>query len=441
TTAGRPRRLTRRRALLAAAGLVATVGAVPLGARLLSSDRDNADTTAGSDSEDTMVTVMLMYMGLTEAERAVYRRWEEDFENSRRLVTVHTTVSDNDYEQKLHAMRQSSSPPDIFISWYSQLARDVADGLLTDLTGLAGAATATMVPPLLDLFRVAGRLYGLPAHCDALGFWYNRRRFEEVALTPPATWAEFLDTVRALRGAGVTPLALAGFEPWACAPYWTYLAMRVAGLEALNTAVRTGDFSAPGFSRAGELLVELAGADPFAPGFATAPYAADQARRVAVGDAAMELAGPWAATMYEDAEPGSSQDIGFFPFPTVEGGVGTDTDVLGTCLGYTVRRGAPREAADLAFFLTEEERQAQMPDMDSGLLPVLRNAPQLLPEGPAREPATLLSRATGFQLSLDRLHSAALNDVVGQQTVQLLTGATTPAEAADAIARAARGIG
>jgi raffinose/stachyose/melibiose transport system substrate-binding protein len=50
-----------------------------------------------------------------------------------------------------------------------------------------------------------------------------------------------------------------------------------------------------------------------------------------------------------------SRPLGFFPFPTVEGGAGDPSDVLGGCDGFAVGKNAPKEVIDFVRFLISIE--------------------------------------------------------------------------------------
>jgi serine/threonine protein kinase len=132
----------------------------------------------------------------------------------------------------------------------------------------------------------------------------------------------------------------------------------------------------------------------------------------------------------------SPDDIGFFPFPTVDGGAGAATEALGYCEGFAVGIHAPQEAVDFALFLAERAQQNAL--LAAGnQLPVLRDSVDQVPEGPVRESAEAITQATGFQLHWDWLTDTALTHAVGEATVRLLTGDTTPSQAAADIGEAA----
>src|SRR5690606_21704716 len=139
--------------------------------------------------------------------------------------------------------------------------------------------------------------YGVPYDMGMVGFWYNKVLFKQAGIErTPRTWTEFLDVVNKLKAAGITPIALAGKAKWPGHFYWTYLAMRIGGLDAMQQAIDTKTCNTPVFIQAGYKLKELTSLEPFQPGFLAADYVTPDGQAAAVGNgrAAMELMGQWA---------------------------------------------------------------------------------------------------------------------------------------------------
>ena len=179
-----------------------------------------------------------------------------------------------------------------------------------------------------------------------VGFWYNKKLFEQAGITePPATWSAFLDAVKKLKAAGITPIALAGKEKWPGHYYWAYLAMRIAGLPALQQAGVDHDFTKPDFVQAGQQLKDLVDLQPFQKGFlgrrATPPLTG-RPRPMANGKAAMELMGQWAPTVQNDCGQGPRRRPGLLPLPGGRGRQGRDH--RGVRRRRRLRRGRRRAA-------------------------------------------------------------------------------------------------
>ena len=51
---------------------------------------------------------------------------------------------------------------------------------------------------------------------------------------PPATWTAFLDDVKKLKAANITPIAVGEKDKWPGHFYWVYLATRIGGQGGLR---------------------------------------------------------------------------------------------------------------------------------------------------------------------------------------------------------------
>ncbi|WP_030192681.1 extracellular solute-binding protein [Streptomyces sp. NRRL S-87] len=377
----------------------------------------------------------------TEPGKSLFPQISSAFTAAHPDITVKTTSLENEaFKSKLTAATSSGRLPDVFQTWGGGVLRQQVDaGLVEDLTDALGWSSE-LTPVSLRPYQFEGRTYGVPYDVGMVGFWYNKRLFAKAGITaPPATWAELLEDVRKLKAAGVTPIALAGKEKWPGHFYWAYLAMRVAGLPALQEAATSKDFTGAGFVRAGARLKELVDLQPFQTGFLGAGYATPggQAATMGNGKAAMELMGQWGPSVEKDAGADLGADLGFFPFPIVDGGVGQVTEVLGGGGGFALRKGAPKEALDfLKFFVLENESKLLA---SNGYLPVVKGAESRLTDPSRKVVADSLVRATGFQLYLDQAYPPAVGEEVNDSVAALLAGRKTPAQVAESITEAAKG--
>src|SRR5690625_7734412 len=97
----------------------------------------------------------------------------------------------------------------------------------------------------------------------------------------------------------------------------------------MEAAAEAGTFEDECWLEAGEALADFAATEPFNDGFLTTPAqqgAGSSAGLIANHQAAMELMGAWnpgvIASLPPDEQP--LPDLGWFPFPAVEGGAGED---------------------------------------------------------------------------------------------------------------------
>ena len=78
------------------------------------------------------------------------------------------------------------------------------------------------------------------------------------------------------------------------------------------------------------------------------------------GKAAMELMGQWAPAVQKDNsadKKGIGDNLGWFPFPMVEGGAGDPNDAVGGGNGFAIGKNASPEAIDFVKYLTSPENQ------------------------------------------------------------------------------------
>ncbi|MGW7526848.1 extracellular solute-binding protein [Streptomyces sp. NPDC054783] len=419
-------------------GFLAASVAAGLGVTALSGC--GGDSDGGSSSGTT--TIEWWNISTTEPTKTVWAGLAKKFEAQNPKVKMKIVQLENDaYKSKMTALTASGKLPDIFHTWGGGVLQQQVDaGLVEDLTDrtrpwAGGLLSVAKQPYLLD-----DKLYGIPFDIGMIGFWYDKALFEKAGISaPPTTWGGFLDAVRKLKSAGITPLALAGKESWTGMYYWAYLAMRTAGVDALQKADEKKDFSGPGFVQAGQHLKDLVGLQPFQKGFLGAAYSSPtgQAATVGNGKAAMELMGQWAPVVEADAGKGLGVNLGFFPFPEVEGGAGKITEVFGGGGGHALRKGAPQAAVDFLKFFASETTDKELVQK-TGVLPVVPAAESVLTDPNTKAVQAQLKGSTGFQLYLDQAYAPALGQQVNDSVAGLIAGSKSPQQVTQAITGTAK---
>ncbi|MES9522345.1 extracellular solute-binding protein [Streptomyces capoamus] len=417
--------------------LAASVGA-GLGVTALSGC--GGDSDGGSSSGTT--TIEWWNISTTQPPKTVWAALAKKFEADHPKVKVKIVQMENDaYKSKMTALTASGKLPDIFHTWGGGVLRQQVDaGLVEDLTDRAKPWADGLLPVAKEPYLIDGKAYGIPFDIGMIGFWYNKALFRKAGISaPPTTWSGFLDAVRKLKAAGVTPLALAGKEKWPGMYFWAYLAMRTAGVEALRKASESKDFTGAGFVRAGQHLKELVDLQPFQKGFLGAAYSTPtgQAASVGNGKAAMELMGQWAPVVEADAGKGLGANLGFFPFPEVEGGNGKITEVFGGGGGHALRRGAPQAAVDFLKFFASQATDRELVKK-TGVLPVVPAAESVLTDPNLKAVQAQLKAATGFQLYLDQAYAPAVGQEVNDSVAALIAGSKSAEQVAQSITRTAK---
>jgi raffinose/stachyose/melibiose transport system substrate-binding protein len=395
---------------------------------------------SGAAAQDITV-VNWWHITTNEEEAAHMQQAADDFMAANPDVQIEITVQENEaFKTRLTTVMQSGEPPDIFQSWGGGVLQQYADaGLVRDLTDdlATDGWGETFGQAGLDLYATDGRNYGVPWRLGMVGFWYRKSQFAEAGIEAvPTTWDEFLTAVQMLEDAGRTPISLGGGDKWPAHFYWVYLAIRNGGQAAFDAAYsREGSFADEPFVKAGADLVSLVELDPFQDGSLGTTYP-DSAASFATGEGAIALMGHWFPGQLdgfaEDPEA-LRADLGWFPFPVVDGGAGDPTDVLGGGDGFAIGVNAPDAAVDFVRFLTSRETQTTWAEEGFAVPPTVTEAIPAVTDENLLPLMDALGEANYFQLYYDQFLPPAVGGVVNDQVQALIAGSTTPEAVAEAI--------
>ena len=201
-----------------------------------------------------------------------------------------------------------------------------------------------------------------------------------------------------------------------------------------GASLRTGSFTDEPFIEAGYKLQELIALEPFQDGFLGATYG-DEATAMGNGKAAMELMGQWAPAVQKDNSEdklGIGDNLGWFPFPMVEGGAGDPGDAVGGGNGFAIGKNASPEAIDFVKYLTTAVAQQALVKINVAI-PVVKGG-----EVGMSDPLMIilqqsLANAKYFQLYYDQALPPAMGSVINDSIQGIFAGTLTPEEAAQAI--------
>lgn len=393
-------------------------------------------------SSSAKVTVQWWNIGTAANDREMNQGFVDAFMKAHPNVTIVNTVLENEaFKTKLTTVMQSGSPPDLFHSWGGGVLAEYAKaGLLKDITSQVKGTDwgNSMAPGVWEVYSYDGKVYGAPNDMGAITFWYNRDLLAKVGYTSfPTTWSDLLTLVGKLKSAGITPIALGGADKWPAMHMWSYIALRLGGGQLFNdtfTGKNAKGFEDPTFVKAGQMLADLAAMKPFQDGFLGATYN-DEAALVGNGDAAMELMGQWAPNVEKDnssSKQGIGDKLALAPFPSIAGGKGDPSAVIGGGNGYAVGKSAPQAAVDFLKFLTSKEsniKQAQT----NGTIATVKGAEVGITDPNAKLVKAIVDKCSFFQLYLDQFLSPAAGGAVNDNIQTILAGTATPAQAMAAI--------
>ncbi len=343
-------------------------------------------------------------------------------------------MSGEAYKAKLTTALQSSERPDLFYTWGGGVMFAQAQaGLLQDISKAAnGAWNESLSPAAVEQMSYQGKQYGAPEHFAVTALWYNKTLLAKAGVDPKslATWDGFLDAVRTLKAAGITPLGMGGGDKWPVSMIWDELALRIGGKQAFLAAMnRTGPgFDGPDFLKASQELKRLTDLDPFQKGYLgdTAPQAEGE---FGDGKAAMMVMGNWfynvQKTQSTNQQGVADTDLGWAPFPTVAGGRGNAADVVGGVNGYLVTKSAPPEAIDFLKYYTSPAVQGEAAQ-HGFYIPVAKGSDAQVKNPFYREMAASLQSAQYVQNFYDQMLGPNTGRVVNDATTDLVSGRAKP---------------
>ena len=180
---------------------------------------------------------------------------------------------------------------------------------------------------------IHGKVYIPPTNAQVIPLvYYNKSIFAEHGLEAPKTWDELVSIVKKLHAAGVTPMELAGAEPWAASmPLVALASADVLGQDPAWIQKRfAGEvhFSDPLFANAMQKAVDLVKLGAYDSAALSVDFATAN-KNFLEGKSAMYAQGSWlTGSGYISAE--QAGNVGVFPWPTNDGSIVIPFNVGGT---------------------------------------------------------------------------------------------------------------
>ncbi|MFE1794574.1 ABC transporter substrate-binding protein [Streptomyces sp. NPDC059517] len=170
-----------------------------------------------------------------------------------------------------------------------------------------------------------GKVEVLPYEYNIEGIFYNKKIFSANGLTVPATWAELVSAAGALEAKGIQPFSASGQQGWPLTRLISGYLYRSLGPDALK-AVADGKakLTDPEYVKAAQEVAALGKKGYFGKGVGSIDYDTSMNEFLG-GKAGMLYMGSWALANIADEKQNKvgADNIGFMPFPAVEGGKGS----------------------------------------------------------------------------------------------------------------------
>ncbi|RIX53177.1 extracellular solute-binding protein [Paenibacillus nanensis] len=300
----------------------------------------------GANESGNKVTVNFMHLwpeGVSAGQNKIVNQIISDYQNENPNVTIKQEVLDNEqYKNKLKVLSASNQLPDVGVTWAAGFMQPYVEGnLFTPVDDLlSGELNGKFVAGTTEAYAMNGKTYALPLEFNIAPVYYNKAIFEKFNLEIPQTYDQFKTVVKTLSDNGVAPIALGNKDRWTGSLWYMYLADRIAGQDTLAKAIKgEASFTDAGLVQAAQEVQALVDGNAFVKGFNG--LSNEEAKSEFInGNAAMYLMGTWELpnwTTNEDIPQEFRDSVGFFKFPTVDGGKGNiDSWVGGPGVGLFV---------------------------------------------------------------------------------------------------------
>jgi raffinose/stachyose/melibiose transport system substrate-binding protein len=427
------------------AAAIAALGlGVVLAAAGCSSGGSSSNGGGGNSASSTSPVTLTFWTnatpgpGLTFFQNAI-----KSFDAAHPGVTIKMqAIQNEDYDGKLQTALASNSTPDIFFQrGGGKMLATVNANQVAPLT-LTAADQANISAAALDGETLNGKVYAIPMDQQPEGFYYSKDLFKQAGITStPTTIPELEADVGKLRAIGVAPIAVGAKDAWPAAHWYYNFALRECSQATMNAAATSLKFTDPCWTKAGNDLTAFLKINPFQTGFLTTAAqvgAGSSAGLVANHKAGMELMGAWDPGTIASLTPNQKPlpDLGWFPFPSVPGGAGDPSAMMGGIDGYSVSPNAPKEAFEfLEFLVTTPEQEAYATAFIT--LPVNKAAQSVVTDSVSISALQSLNKAAYTMQFLDTQYGENVGNALNAAVVNLMAGKGTPASIVSAATEAA----
>ncbi len=336
----------------------------------------STNESASSDGKTVIKFMHLWPEGSSKAQYTIVNNIIKQYEKDHPDIKIQTEILGNEqYKDKIKVLSASNELPDVGVTWAAGYLKPFVEGnMLAPLDDkIESDFKDSFVAGTTEAYAVDGKTYGLPLELNITPVYYNKEIFEKYNLEIPETYDQFVEVVKTLVDKGVTPITLGNKDRWTGSMWYMYLADRIGGSEALANAInRSGSFEDPALLKAAEEVKKLVDMGAFVKGFNG--LSNDEAKGYFMNEqAAMYLMATWELPNYTTS-PDVTQEfkdkVGYFKFPTYEGGKGDiNSYVGGPGVGLFVSENSKvkDESKDFVSYLVKEWGKRSV--SDAGVIP------------------------------------------------------------------------
>lgn len=343
--------------------LVALVCVLAMVAMITGCSKKKDNATATSNVPDTGITLTYWSMWNSTENQAKVIQAAADEYYAETGIKVNIEWKGRDMKTLIGVAMDAGENIDIFEDDYMRMIQNNQKYLLNLSEQPFYAEYSSHVMPIILQTALSegwgnGSLWCFPYQPYTTGVWYNKALFEKAGITSvPQTWDEFLAVCQKLRDSGVNPLTC---NSDTVTLLYGYQLARYIGQDAVTDCLNNVKWAQiPEAKKAAEDLYGLFKAGYFSP-YAPANYP-DGQNEIGFDESCMILNASWIPNEINQGT-GASIDWGFFPWPSVPGGVdGSEAAMVGAqSIGISAKTKYPQEAINFALKLVTGKYDLQM---------------------------------------------------------------------------------
>ena len=343
--------------------LVALVCVLAMVAMITGCSKKKENATATSNVPDTGITLTYWSMWNSTENQAKVIQAAADEYYAEIGIKVNIEWKGRDMKTLIGVAMDAGENIDIFEDDYMRMIQNNQKYLLNLSEQPFYAEYSSHVMPIILQTALSegwgnGSLWCFPYQPYTTGVWYNKALFEKAGITSvPQTWDEFLAVCQKLRDSGVNPLTC---NSDTVTLLYGYQLARYIGQDAVTDCLNNVKWAQiPEAKKAAEDLYGLFKAGYFSP-YAPANYP-DGQNEIGFDESCMILNASWIPNEINQGT-GASIDWGFFPWPSVPGGVdGAEAAMVGAqSIGISAKTKYPQEAINFALKLVTGKYDLQM---------------------------------------------------------------------------------
>ncbi len=307
----------------------------------------------GSQGGGNVVSYLTEAPETTTLERAAIEVQVNRFQEENPKFTLEReAIPPDDLLTVIKTRLQGDQPPDVFNYGTGPGFAGVLQeaGLLSSMDKAYEENGWDIYPWAREQVTYGGTVYGVPDLLQELIVFYNKDLVPE----PPRTVEDLKAISEEVKGQGKTPIAFGDSEQWPAGHLFSMGASNVLGKGGLDDILYgNGRWDTPEVERAVELMFrEFVGSGYYPEGVNAITYD-DATALFYSGEAAMLPTGTWLVSAI--VESVQDFEVGFFPFPSIDGSEVAPAAGVGTGLFVAQDAGNPGGAVKYIDYVLQDD--------------------------------------------------------------------------------------